>query len=95
MDASEYQAIIRISATLLIGILALVIVLMAVRWRQGAIKQADELPDTERMALEMEALAAQKRAQRKTEPVETDNGPETAVKTDPPQDGFIEGEPLA
>ena len=92
MDASEYQAIIRLSTPLLVGLLVLVIILRFFSLRMSAARRTDDKLDPETMRSEMESLAARKKAQRKTDLGDTEAGTES--ETGHQQDGFIEGEPL-
>ena len=92
MDATEYETLIRLSVTILIGILALVVILFLTRWMMIRRAGAEEL-DADQLKLEMEAIAEQKKKERETNPVaqqetvESDEGLEE-------ENEFIEGQPL-
>lgn len=92
LEASEYETLIRLSVTILVGILALVVIILLSRWLMTRRIKAEEL-DADQLKLEMEAIAEQKKKERQDNPVVQDGMAE-------PQEGveeeneFIEGQPL-
>jgi hypothetical protein len=93
LDASEYQTIIRLSVTILVGILTLVIIILVSRWliiRKAAIHE--EL-DSDQLKLEMEALAERRKKEREKSPeVQEEAVHSEEISED--ENGFIEGQPL-
>ena len=94
MDASDYQALIRISVTLLVGMLSLVLIISLVKWRMASGGNVKGESESERLQLEMKALAAQKIRERGENPSGTNTSSEEAAVHDEDDDGFMEGEPL-
>ena len=91
MDAIEYQTIIRLSVTILVGILALVIVLLLARWQIGR-RSAKEKIDPEALRLEMEALAEKRKKERENLP--PGEREEDSEERGEKENEFIEGQPL-
>jgi Tfp pilus assembly protein PilO len=63
---AEWQAIARISLAVLLSMMALIIAYLGYRWKVRSDQHEMETLKTERIRMEMEALAAEKKAQRKS-----------------------------
>jgi len=97
-DAS-WVTLLRLFLPSLVAIIMILSIYLAYRWKVALDNRATDLPDPERMRLEMEALAAEKKARREMakergEP-EKKKEAEVAAEAERPSDGFVEGEPLA